>query len=134
MLRSYWIPLSGLTKGEREVLYQTWAGVTGALLGFGVVAVTILFTVTPKTRLLTVMSSGGDQLQALVTNCLAGLAIATIGFAVMIAGDSGKLPGRSSWLFVALAIFSVLRFGRLWWLLGRALRALALDSINTATS
>jgi hypothetical protein len=125
-----WLPLSGLSKGEREVLYQTFSGASGALLGLGVIAVTILFTITPKDRLKSVLQKVGPGLEGLVSRSLGGIAAATAGYALLIAFDSKTNPGFSKWIFTGLAIFTFSRFSRLWWLLRRILRALALDSME----
>jgi hypothetical protein len=130
LLRGHWKALAGLSKAERGLLYQTLSGVTGALLGLGVIAVTILFTITPKGRLAGVMESVGGRLEALVTSCLGGLAGATASFALLIVIDTKKEPGFSRWLTAGLVIFTACRFIRLWWLLRRVLQILAIDAIN----
>lgn len=103
--------------------YQTLASVSGVLLGFGGVAVTVVFAVTPSRRLAKVYEATGPRLATLVMSCLGGLALATAGFLALflIPADSSTLRNGAT---AGLVVYGAARFGRLWWLFGRVLVAL----------
>jgi hypothetical protein len=110
-------PLSQLDQPGRILLYQTLAGVSGALLGFGITAAAIVFALSPGPRMLALRRSWGEQLNAQTMGSLGILALCTIGFAGAIAFDSAKEASGARYVVVALTVMAVLRVGRLLWVM-----------------
>jgi hypothetical protein len=116
-------PDAALRSSERGSWYQTLATVNGVLLSVGVIAITLVFTVTPSDRLTRVYRAVGPALERLVMSCLGALVVTTAGFAALYLTNSASHEARVG-LTTALVALSALRFGRLWWLLRRILQAL----------
>lgn len=93
--------------------YQTLATVTGALVGVSGLAITLVLTVTPNDRLERVLGEVGPHLGRLVMSCIAGLVLATGGFAAMFLLETGPHRLRVG-ATATLAAFTCLRFARLW--------------------
>lgn len=108
---------------ELGTWYQTLASVSGALLALGGVALTVVFAVTPTTRLQLVYRATGPRLAKLVLSCLGALALATAGFVALfiVAPTASELRNGLTGALIALA---ALRFSRLWWLFRQVLTAL----------
>lgn len=119
-----WVDPDGLiSDAERPTWHQTLAEVSGILLGFAGVAVTLVFTVTPTDRLKRVYDALGNRLERLVMSSLGAMVVATVGFAGVPLLDSGSSEIRLP-AIAALSTFSALRCARLWWLFRRIIQAL----------
>ncbi len=115
---------SGPDVGHRAVALQTLTEVSLGLLSVGIVAVTLIFSVTPNTRLQRVFNRVGTRLRRIVTSSLAGLFVATVGFVVLLVLNTrGQVLAGAGAFFGALA---ALRFIRLFWIFSRILHALML--------
>lgn len=108
----------------RAVFFQTIAGVGGILLSLGSIVITLLFTVTPNDRLRLVLDAVGSRLQSIAVRCLTAVLIATVALAllVLVKGDATRVLVATT---AALLTLASLRFGRLWWMLGRVLAVLS---------
>ncbi len=103
MNASQWI-----TVGDHLALYQTLAGIALGLLSLNSLAVTIVFTVTPATRIAKVMAGAGREIVRIVFVGLAGLTICTLGFAALVALNehlSGDGRVALTTFFLSLTIF-----------------------------
>lgn len=112
-----------VTPGDRPIVYQTLAGVSGGLLALGSIAVTVVFTVTPTPRLQMVLDLVGQRLRHLIYSSLSGLVITTGGALALFAADEASHTARQALTVACLALMS-LRFGRLWWLFNLTLKTL----------
>lgn len=126
-------PLEHLDGSGRLDRLQTMAGVSGVLLGLGVTAVTIVFTVTPGPRLRRALAEVGFGFVALLLSCLMMLAVCTAFFA--LAGPfyvGGSVTGVSFLVLIATTLV-LLRTSRLMALLFLVLRTFAAEA-NEHTS
>lgn len=116
-------PKSLIDEPSRAAAYQTFVGVSGVLLTVGLIVVTLVFTVTPTPRLEAVLATVGPRLRHLVTSCISGLIISTIGAAALYLFKSDHQRIRD---FLTILLFALMafRFGRLWWLIGRIMDVL----------
>jgi hypothetical protein len=114
----------GIVSRDAQVdLYQTLAGVSGALLGLGTIIVTLLFTVTPNDRLERVIEIVGHRLLRLAMSSLTMLVFTTIGCLALFGLDEASGAVRLGAISSLLAMM-VLRFLRLWWLVYQVMRVL----------
>lgn len=98
-------PLRHVPASAKGVGYQTLAGVSGALLGFGLTASTVFYAVAPQSRLALVIGRGGDVLRRFLTTTFVALAVSTIGFAVAIPIDR---TDKAHWMrYVAVGLLGV---------------------------
>jgi hypothetical protein len=103
--------------------YQTLAAGSAVLLSLGVIAITLVFTVTPSDRLTWVYEQVGLGLERLVMSCLGTLVLTTGGFTALFLLEFQSHALRVG-VAVGLAAMAALRFGRLWWLMRRILQTL----------
>jgi hypothetical protein len=111
--------LSALDQPTRQVLYQTLAGISGALLGFVIAAVSILLALGRGPRMRFVLESPWAPLiPATFFAAVRELALATVIFVLGIVYDTTPQP---PWMWQVLAVFAAilvtLRMARTAWLL-----------------
>lgn len=121
-------PLADLDQGSRHGLAQVLAGVGGALLGFGVTAVSILFAVTPGPRLARLMAHVGYRLNHVLVSSLAALAICTVGFVVAIPADTAQRASTVRFVVIGLFVLVILRVSRLLWIVAQVLHVFAAEA------
>ncbi len=127
-------PLEHLDGADRLDWLQTLSGVSAALLGLEIAAVTIFFTVAPGPRLRRALGEVGFGLVALVRSCLVMLALCTAVYA--LAGPfyvGGRVTGVSFLLLVTTTL-ALLRTSRLLTLLFLVLRTFAAEAQESTQS
>lgn len=120
--------LDGLDGDRRAALYQTVAGIAGALLGLGLAAFSVLFAVSSRSRLGAVIAHAGDRLRWFITTTLATLGVASAGFALAIAIDGVSEPNAMRFVVVALGVALAEAMGALVWIAHQLLAVLSLDA------
>lgn len=127
-LVAYWLiprlanvtdPLSAMRSPDRQVLYQTLAGISGALLGFAIAAIAILLTLGRGRRIAFLRESRWVlQITGTFKGGIRSLALATVILVLAMVFDG---TSQTAWnLAVVFAMgFAVSRFSRMTWLLHR---------------
>lgn len=125
-------PLEHLDGAGRLDWLQTVAGVSGVLLGLEITAVTIFFTLSPRSRLGRAMGDAAFDFVRLLRSCLVMLALCTAIFA--LAGPfyvGGRVTGVS-FLLLAATVLVLLRTSRMLSLLFSVLRIFAAEAHDGA--
>src|SRR5690606_27856740 len=125
-------PLATMVVGDRRSLYQTLAGISGALLGFAIAAVSILLGLGNGRRLNFIQGSRWvNSIPKTFTGAIRALAIATAVFVFALTFDSteacavteitGTCGTASPWhlIVTGAAVLTLFRVSRLVWLLHR---------------
>ncbi len=117
-------PLADLTSGTKGVMYQTFAGIAGRVLGLGVVSFSVLFAVSPRSRLAAVIAFS-TVLRAWLTGAFVVLGIALVGFGVLLPLDSTDRPSVARYVAVGLVVAVATALGELIYLADRIFRTLS---------
>lgn len=106
-LNGFFDPLGSLAGDTKVTMYQTFAGIAGTVLGLGFVSFSVLFAVSPGSRLGAVVAYS-PVLRAWLTSTFGVLGVALLGFGVLLPLDStdDATPARfvAAGLVVAVAI------------------------------
>lgn len=115
----HWHPVHSLSLSEKEVWLQTLAGVTGALLGLTLTAIAVILSTGRGPRVRQLFASSGTKLTHVLTAGLAGLAISTAIYGLIL-----PLPGSTSLtvLTIGVGAFAMLRTARILWVFAYMLR------------
>jgi hypothetical protein len=126
-------PHDPVSAGQQGAWIQTLAAVDGVMLGVSGIALTLVFTVTPNDRLISVYAAAGPKLSRLMLSSLGGLAVTTVGFAALFLLE-GQPEHRRVAAVVGLVTFAGLRLARLWWLMRRIALALSAPGVSATGS
>lgn len=121
-------PLSSLSSATKAATYGAMVQACGALLGFGLTAVAILFGISPHTRLAVVVAYGGRLLRLWLTGALLVLAVCTFGFAILIAVDHTDKPSDGHYVGTFLLALAVTAVAELIWLADKLFKVLSMQA------
>lgn len=117
-------PLADLTSETKGAMYQTFASIAGTVLGLGVVSFSVLFAVSPKSRLAAVIAFS-TVLRVWLTGAFVVLGIALVGFGVLLPLDATDRPSVARYVAVGLVVAVATALGELIYLADRIFRTLS---------
>jgi uncharacterized membrane protein len=120
----YFDPFASLSSAAKVATYQVFAGIAGAVLGLGVVSFSVLFAVSPASRLAAIVAYG-RVLRVNLTGAFIALSVALVGFGVLVPLDAGR--SATAWRFVAagLVVITITALAKLVYLADRIFRTMA---------
>jgi hypothetical protein len=122
-----------LSADGRTVWLQTLVGVSAALLGLEIAALSIFYAVTPGPRLRQALAAVGKGLTFLFVSCLAMLALCTALFVSAIPYFDSKPVSGLGVGILGVCVMVGLRTARLLWLFWKLLLVFAQESQDTTT-
>jgi hypothetical protein len=123
-ISSFADPLRDLTSSTKGAAYGTFAGIAGTVLSLGVVSFSVLFAVSPRSRIAAVVAYS-SMLRAWLTGAFIALGIALIGFGILVPLDSTDRPSIARYIAVGLVVAVITALAELIYLADRTFRALS---------
>lgn len=121
-----WLVISGssvtitVSQNSRDTLYASLTEANAALLGIGILSVTVLTIATSSAALMSLISDAGLELVRLSAASLRGLAFGALAFPLLIVIDSAVDRGNTVLLLcLFVAVVVALRTARILWLIKR---------------
>lgn len=118
----------------RFVWYQTTSGVFGAMAGFSVAAIAIVYSVSPGDRLKHAFDSVSVKLSQLLGSGIGVLVIGSLLAMAAIPLDTTHDAGWVAGVIEIATLGALLHLGRMLWILRRLLSALSLDNQSPPAS
>lgn len=117
-------PLRHLTSSTKGAAYGTFAGMAATVLSLGVVSFSVLFAVSPRSRIAAVVAYS-PMLRAWLTGAFIALGIALIGFGILLPLDSTDRPSIARYIAVGLVVTVITALAELIYLADRTFRSLS---------
>lgn len=127
-------PIRRMNTAARHEWFGGLATLSGALLGFSVATVSIVFAVSPGPRLRSVIRTVGPDLNTLMAKSLSVLAFCTAGFVLLVPGDTGRMASGVRFAVPAFLLLGGLAVVRLLWLFSRIIGVFAADVTEADTA